>query len=67
LKQGARAEICLVDPERKTTIDAVRLRSKSKNTPFLGRSVTGAVAMTLANGRVVFDADARLRAREAAR
>ncbi len=56
LREGATAEICLVDPARTYTIEAARLRSKSKNTPFLGRTVTGAVRMTLAGGRVVFDA-----------
>jgi dihydroorotase len=55
LREGAPAEICLVDPARTWTVEAARLRSKSKNTPFLGRTVTGAVMMTLAGGRVVFD------------
>ena len=55
LREGAPAEICLVDPARDWTIEPSRLRSKSKNTPFLGHRVKGAVMMTLAAGRVVFD------------
>jgi dihydroorotase len=55
LREGATAELVLVDPARTWTIDPARLRSKSKNTPFLGRTVTGAVLGTLAGGRVVFD------------
>jgi dihydroorotase len=55
LSEGALAELCIIDPERRTTIDPARLRSKSKNTPFVGREVTGAVMMTMAGGRVVFD------------
>jgi dihydroorotase len=55
LAEGALAELCIIDPERRTTIDPARMRSKSKNTPFLGREVVGAVMMTLAGGRVVFD------------
>jgi dihydroorotase len=56
LRDGAVAELCLIDPERRWVVEPARLRSKSRNTPFLGRSVIGAVAMTLAGGRVVFEA-----------
>jgi dihydroorotase len=56
LREGAVAELCLVDPERQWVVAPERLRSKSRNTPFLGRTVIGAVAMTLAAGRVVFEA-----------
>lgn len=54
IREGARAELCLVDPEVEHVILAERLRSKTKNTPFLGRTVRGKVMMTLAGGRVVF-------------
>jgi dihydroorotase len=56
LREGAIAELCLVDPERQWVVAPERLRSKSRNTPFLGRTVIGAVAMTLAAGRVAFEA-----------
>jgi dihydroorotase len=52
LRQGARAELCLVDPAAKYTVDPARLRSKSKNTPFLGKTVEGRVLMTTANGSI---------------
>ncbi|WP_437617500.1 dihydroorotase [Sorangium sp. So ce1151] len=54
IKVGARAELCLVDPNLSFVVDPTRLRSKSKNTPLLGRQLTGRVKMTLAGGRVVF-------------
>lgn len=54
IKVGARAELCLVDPNERFVVDPARLRSKSKNTPLLGRELTGRVKMTLASGRVVF-------------
>ncbi|WP_438021278.1 dihydroorotase [Sorangium sp. So ce315] len=54
IKAGARAELCLVDPNLSFVLDPARLRSKSKNTPFLGKQLTGRVKMTLAGGRVVF-------------
>lgn len=56
LRVGNVAELCLVDPERRWLVAPNRLRSKSKNTPFLNKEVTGSVILTMANGRVVFDA-----------
>ncbi|MBK9259335.1 MAG: dihydroorotase [Polyangiaceae bacterium] len=53
LRIGARADVCLVDPERTWTIEPTRLRSKSKNTPFLGKQVRGQVLLTMASGRIV--------------
>jgi dihydroorotase len=56
LKAGARAELTLVDPERRFTLDPATLRSKSRNTPLLGRELCGRVQMTMAGGRIVFEA-----------
>ena len=55
IAEGARADLTLVDPAATWTIDPARLRTKSKNTPFLRRKVTGRVLMTIAAGRVVFE------------
>lgn len=55
LREGAVAEIVLVDPEGGFTVDPARLRSKSRNTPFLGEALQGRVKMTIADGRVVFE------------
>lgn len=58
LREGAVAELCLIDPARPVRVDAALLRSKSANTPFLGEALQGAVLMTLAGGRVAFEAAA---------
>jgi dihydroorotase len=55
LHEGAIAELVLVDPEASFTVDPARLRSKSRNTPFLGHALQGRVKMTIAGGRVVFE------------
>jgi dihydroorotase len=55
IREGAVAEVVLVDPEAPVQIERARLRSKSHNTPWLGKSLRGEVRMTLAGGRVVFD------------
>ncbi|MCL2776376.1 MAG: dihydroorotase [Polyangiaceae bacterium] len=60
IKEGAEANLTLVDPSAEWTVTADRLRSKSKNTPFLGQNVTGMVVMTIVSGVVAFDASAKL-------
>jgi dihydroorotase len=52
LRQGAPAELCLIDPARAFAIAPARLRSKSKNTPFLGKTVKGKVLLTTASGKI---------------
>ena len=61
LTVGAVADLCVIDPERPVTITADELASKSKNTPFLGQTLAGRAVLTLVEGRVVFDLDARMR------
>lgn len=62
LAPEAVADICIVDPAATFVVDPTQFRSKSRNTPFAGREVTGRVIATLAGGRVVHDAKGRLRA-----
>jgi dihydroorotase len=54
LGEGQPADITLLAPEAPVTIRAAALRSKSKNTPFDGWTLKGAVAATIVEGRVVF-------------
>ncbi|MBL0226282.1 MAG: dihydroorotase [Geobacteraceae bacterium] len=53
LKAGAVADITVIDPVVRWTVEADKLASKSKNSPFLGWNVTGAAACTVLAGRVV--------------
>ena len=53
LAAGAPADVVVIDPDRRVTIDAGRHVSKSKNTPFHGWELRGAVAYTLVGGRIV--------------
>jgi dihydroorotase len=54
LKAGSVADISLIDPSAEWTVDAEKLASKSKNSPFLGWDVKGAAACTVLAGRVVY-------------
>jgi len=56
LKEGALAELTLVDPGARYRVEDMLLRSKSRNTPFLKHEMTARIVMTLARGKVVFDA-----------
>jgi dihydroorotase len=58
LREGARADMVLVDPGARWTIDPARMRSKSRNTPFAGQEVQGLVAMTVCGGQIVFESEA---------
>ena len=53
LRPGAPADVTVLDPERRVRVDAAKLFSKSKNTPFDGWELTGAPVLTLVGGRVV--------------
>ena len=54
LSEGAPADITIIAPDLKVTIEADKLRSRSKNTPFDGWELRGGVAATIVGGRTVF-------------
>jgi dihydroorotase len=49
---GSPGHLTLVDPDREHTVDATASRSRSRNTPWHGRTLRGAVHATLYRGRV---------------
>ncbi|GAA1906545.1 dihydroorotase [Lapillicoccus jejuensis] len=51
LQVGSPANLVLVDPDRATTIDAAASVSLSRNNPYDGRTLTGAVVGTWLRGR----------------
>ena len=55
LAPGAPADITLVEPDAEWTVDATRFFSRSRNTPFHGRRLTGRVSQTWVGGRLVFE------------
>jgi len=57
---GLAADLCVIDPARAFTLSADGLASKSKNSPFLGQTLTGRAVLTLFEGRVAFDLDGRM-------
>jgi dihydroorotase len=56
LAPGAPADVCVLDLASRWRVAAADFRSKSRNTPFAGRELTGRAVLTLVGGRVVYDA-----------
>ena len=56
LAKGAPADLVLCDPDAPVVIDADKLLSKSKNSPFDGRRLQGRVLRTVVGGRTVYEA-----------
>ncbi|MEO7449056.1 MAG: dihydroorotase, partial [Humibacillus sp.] len=60
LEVGSPANITLVDPDREVTVDAAASRSRSRNNPWHGRTLRGAVVTTLHRGAVTHTIDREL-------
>ncbi len=55
LEIGTSADLVMLDPDARWVVDRNQTHSKSKNTPYHGRSVPGQVLLTLFGGKAVFD------------
>ncbi len=59
LKEGADADLTVLDVGKEWTVDVSRFQSKSRNCPFDGWKLKGAAVMTVVAGNIVMQ-DARL-------
>ena len=55
LKQGARADLLVFNPEREWTVKKNEFKSKGKNTPFAGQKLSGKNELTFVGGKLVYD------------
>lgn len=55
LRVGAIADVTVIDLDKTWVVDADALASKSKNSPWLGETMTGAAALTVRAGTVVYE------------
>jgi len=51
---GSDADVVIVDPDKEWIVEKQGLYSKSKNSPFLGRTLKGCVEYTIYNGTIVY-------------
>ncbi|MCD6569532.1 MAG: dihydroorotase [Deltaproteobacteria bacterium] len=54
ISPGSRADITIVDPNAVWTFTEDMIKSKSKNSPFIGNTFKGKVVYTIINGRIVY-------------
>ena len=54
LGKGDPADVTVLDIDTQWVIDKNKFYSKSRNTPFHGRKVTGCVVATVVGGRIVW-------------
>ncbi|MGO1922585.1 MAG: dihydroorotase [Jeotgalicoccus sp.] len=55
LETGSAADLTLIDLNREYTLDKNDFLSKSKNTPFHGETLQSDIAMTIVDGKIVYD------------
>jgi len=55
LAEGADADVTIIDPELKWTIDKEQFVSRSRNCPFHGWEVTGRAICTIVGGAVKWE------------
>ena len=54
LRRNAHADVTILDPQLEWVFDVSKSKSKSRNTPFHGRSMCGAAVATIVGGRLVY-------------
>ncbi len=55
LAVGARADVCIFDPDAAWVVDSNALTSRGRNTPFHGWELKGRVTHTVFDGRLVYE------------
>jgi dihydroorotase len=56
LESGKRADLVIVNPDTRWTVNKAALRSRGKNTPFDGMELSGIVLATILGGKTVYEA-----------
>jgi dihydroorotase len=57
LAKGAAADLAVLDPTAEWVVEPARMFSKSRNTPWKGKRLTGRCAYTVVGGRIVHGED----------
>jgi len=55
LSEGSDADITVFDPGAEWTVEAGRIESKSKNTPLIGKKLSGLAVITIVGGKIRYE------------
>lgn len=55
LSEGSDADITVFDPGAEWTVEAGRIESKSKNTPLIGKKLSGLAVITMVGGKIKYE------------
>ena len=55
VQEGNPADLTLIDPDLRWKLTESELAGRSRNTPFLGRSLRGRAVLTVVNGEIRCD------------
>ena len=58
LEEGKSADLAVIDLEQEYVLEEKDIQSKSKNSPFLGKTLKGANILTMVEGKIVWSRDA---------
>jgi dihydroorotase len=58
LRRGSPADVTVFDPAAEWLVEPSRFKSKGRNTPYAGRTLTGLTRITIVGGRVAYRSDA---------
>ncbi|MBN1823351.1 MAG: dihydroorotase [Endomicrobiales bacterium] len=54
LKPGSEADVTVINPENEYVLESKRIFSKSRNSPFIGKRMTGSAEYTIVGGKIVW-------------
>lgn len=57
IKEGLRGDLVIIDTDKEWKVTEESIKSKSKNTPFMGQTLKGAISSTIYKGNVVYKDD----------
>ncbi len=65
LEEGLEADLAIIDPDLEYILEKNQILSKGKNTPFIGKSLTGRNELTMVSGKIVWESQHRADPRKA--
>ena len=57
IEEGKEADLTVIDPHAEYVFNRELIKSKSTNSPFLGKKMQGRAVLTMVKGRIVWESD----------